>query len=74
MASNKANDFVRKVSGRLYERIIGFAWTLNERERTNKKIRKEVQVICRFLSAVEKLPDPDQLYRFVKHIFQWLVV
>jgi len=32
MAFNEANDFIGKVSGGLYERIIGFAWTLNGRE------------------------------------------
>lgn len=33
MAFYKANDFIRKVSGRFYEWIIGFAWTLKEKER-----------------------------------------
>lgn len=47
--SNEANDFIREVSGRLYERVIGFAWTLNEREQEDERnFRKEVQLEIKF--------------------------
>lgn len=46
---NEANDFIREVSGRLYEWVIGFAWTLNEREQEDERnFRKEVQVEIKF--------------------------
>lgn len=49
MPSNEANDFIREVSGRLYERVIGFAWTLNEREQEDERnFRKEVQLEIKF--------------------------
>lgn len=46
---DEANDLIREVSGGLYERIICFAWTLNEREQEDERdFRKEVQVEIEF--------------------------